>query len=85
MGHNYRFLIQPLNRGDSRFQLRVGMLDDRDAELVPAHRTAFAGRLHLEIAHPTVSDAQFELTGLLEWIETPRPGRDPQEPTRMRS
>ena len=49
-----------------RYQLRVGMTEDRDLECVPAYRTAFALRFALHESHATEYDAQLELSGLLE-------------------
>jgi hypothetical protein len=68
---NYRFRIQPLFGGiEPRFQLTVGMEEERDFEMIPAHRTAFAKQFPLQPAHPSQADVQLELTSLLEWLQT---------------
>lgn len=74
MANHYRFRIQQLRAGRApRFQLRVGLAGEPNFELVPVHRTAFAKKLPLEVAHPSQVDAQLELTALLEWLSA-RPG-----------
>ena len=51
-----------------RFQLRVGMKEDRDLECVPAYRTAFALRFPLKESHASEAEAQSELSALLELL-----------------
>lgn len=66
---NYRFRIQPLFGGAAPcFRLTVGMVDERDFELIPGHESAFAHRLPLKEFHSSEADVQFELTCLLEWL-----------------
>ena len=68
---NYRFRIQPLFGGiEPRFQLTVGMEEEKDFEMIPVHRTAFAQRFRLQQAHPSQADVQLELTSLLEWLHS---------------
>ena len=72
---NYRFRVQPLlGNAEPGFQLTVGMSEEKDSEMIPAHLSAFARRYALQRAHPTEAAVQLELTGLLEWLRT-RPGR----------
>ena len=67
METNYRFWIYARRFGSKlRYQLRVGMSEDRDMECVPAYRTAFAQRLPLHESHVTEAEAQLELSALLE-------------------
>ena len=67
---NYRFRIQPLFGGiEPRFQLTVGMEEEKDFEMIPVHRTAFAKQFPLLPAHPNQADVQLELTSLLEWLQ----------------
>jgi hypothetical protein len=67
---NYRFRIQPVLLGKVRhFQLRVGLVGDRDVECIPVHCSAFAQRLPLELAHPALADASLELSRLLAWLD----------------
>jgi hypothetical protein len=68
---NYRFRIQPLFGGtEPRFQLTVGMEEERDFEMIPAHRTAFAQQFPLQPMHTSQADVQLELTSLLEWLRS---------------
>jgi hypothetical protein len=70
---NYRFHIRPLvGAAAPCFQLAVGMVDERDFELIPAHRSAFAHHLSLKQSHPTEADVQIELRALLAWISARR-------------
>ena len=55
------------------------MLNDRDFEFVPLHRTAFAAHFMLLVAHETEADAQQELTGFLEWLEARQRGDRTQQ------
>ena len=72
---NYRFRVQPLDgTPEPRFQLAVGLAEEKDSEMIPAHLSAFAGRCELQPAHSTEAAVQLELTGLLEWLRT-RPSR----------
>ena len=69
MRHHYSFQIHRIKAGGGHhFQLRIGMDWGHVVEFVPAHRTAFAGRMELEAAHATEVDANLELNRLLEWI-----------------
>ena len=70
MRHNYRFQIYRIKAGKAHhFQLRIGMDWNEVGDFVPAHCSAFAGRLELEAEHPTEVNATLELSRLLEWIE----------------
>lgn len=70
MRHNYRFQIHRIKAGKGhRFQLKIGMDWGHVTEYIPAHRSAFAGRLELETEHPTEVNATLELSRLLEWID----------------
>lgn len=70
MFSNYRFRIQPLFGGAIPcFRLVIGMVDERDFEMIPAHRSAFAHRLPLKGFHPTEAEVQIELTCLLELLQ----------------
>jgi hypothetical protein len=70
---NYRFRIQPVLVGKVRqFQLRVGLQDDQACEFIPVHQSAFALSLPLEPVHSVESEAHFELTRVLAWLETRR-------------
>ena len=70
MRHHYRFQIHQTKAGTGHhFQLRIGMDWGYVTEFIPAHRSAFAGRLDLELAHATEVDASLELSRLLEWID----------------
>jgi len=72
---NYRFRVQPLlGNAEPGFQLTVGMSEEKDSEMIPAHLSAFARRYALQRTHPTEAAVQLELTGLIEWLRT-RPGR----------
>jgi hypothetical protein len=73
---SYRFRIQPLFGGAQPcFQLTIGMAGDRDFEMIPAHRSAFAWQIEIKEFHPTQADAQIELSTLLEWMHTHRSSR----------
>lgn len=66
---NYRFLIKRLSSPTRRrFQLRMGMDDEENVELVPVHTTAFAQQLPLEKDHAAEVDAHLELSAVLEWL-----------------
>gem|GEM_PF-3302885 len=70
MRHNYRFQIHRTKAGKGhQFQLKIGMDWGNATEFIPAHSSAFAGRLDLEDAHTTEVDASLELSRLLEWID----------------
>ena len=70
MSHHYRFQIHRIKAvSGHHFQLRIGMDWGHVTEFIPAHCSAFAGRLDLEHAHPTEVDANLELSRLLEWID----------------
>ena len=70
---NYRFHIRPLvGSAAPSYQLAVGMIGERDYELIPAHRTAFAHHLPLKSSHPTEADVQIELKALIEWLASRR-------------
>jgi hypothetical protein len=69
---NYRFHIRPLVGAVPCYQLTVGMIDERDIEMIPAHRTAFAHHLPLKQFHSSEADVQTELKALLEWISARR-------------
>ena len=70
MCHHYRFQIHRIKAGKGhRFQLKIGMDWNDAVEFIPAHRSAFAGRLEFEAEHPTEVDASMELSRLLEWID----------------
>lgn len=74
MHATYRFRIQPLfGRTEPCFQLTVGMAEDRDFELIPAHRAAFAQRFGLREFHSSQAEVQLELTSLLEWLAARSP------------
>ena len=73
MHANYRFHIRPLvGAAVPCFQLAVGMVDERDFELIPAHRSAFGHHLHLKSSHPTEADVQIELQALIDWLAARR-------------
>ena len=70
MQFNYRFRIQPLFGGvEPCFRLVIGMAEDRDFEMIPAHLSAFAHRLSLKEFHQTEAEVQIELTNLLHLLE----------------
>ncbi len=48
----------------------MALADEPNFEYVPVHRTAFAKKLSLEVAHPSPLEAQLELSNLLEWLNT---------------
>ncbi len=48
----------------------MGLTDEPNFEFVPVHRTAFAKKMLLEVAHPSPIEAQLELSNLLEWLNT---------------
>lgn len=79
---NYRFRVHQFGvKAPRRFQLRVGLDGDADAEFLPAHRTAFAEEVTLEPAHATEVEAHLELSGLLEWLGKRRPASAGRAPT----
>jgi hypothetical protein len=69
MHANYRFHIRPIvGTAVPCFQLVVGMAEERDVELIPAHRSAFGHHLALKQSHPTEADVQIELKALIDWL-----------------
>ena len=69
MHANYRFHIRPIvGTKAPSFQLAVGMVDERDVELIPAHRSAFGHQLPLKSSHPTEAEVQIELKALIDWL-----------------
>ena len=71
---SFQFHIQPVLLGvQPCFQLRIGLQGDPAADFIPAHRTAFAMHFQLQFAHPTEADANLELSGLLDWLDSRRP------------
>jgi hypothetical protein len=70
MRHHYRFQIQQIKAGKGHhFQLTIGMDWNEAGEFIPAHRSAFAGRLEFAAEHATEIDASMELGRLLVWID----------------
>jgi hypothetical protein len=54
------------------------MADEKDYEMIPAHRSAFARRLVLKESHSTEAEVQIELTCLLELLKNrSAPSRGP--------
>lgn len=67
----YRFSIRPITSGsDPGFELAVGMPEEKDEELVPINRTAFARRLAVQKFHRTEADVQAELQSVLDWLDS---------------
>jgi len=73
MHANYRFHIRPIvGTAVPSYQLVVGMVEERDVELIPAHRSAFGHQLSLKSSHPTEADVQVELKALIDWLAARR-------------
>lgn len=70
MTDSYCFAIRSITTAnDSGFQLVVGMAGEKDHELVPVNRTAFAQRLPLRGFHACEADVELELNCLREWLD----------------
>jgi hypothetical protein len=66
----YRFSILSVNVGEEKlFQIGVALADDSDAELIPAHQSAFAQIIPLKQACTTAAEAEMDLRLLTEWLE----------------
>lgn len=78
MHATYRFAIRSITTAnDTGFELLVGMPEEKDHELVPVNRTAFAQRLSLRAFHSSEAAVELELNALLEWLDA-RDGGSPQ-------
>ena len=70
---HYRFSIRPIfGQTGARFEVMVGMIEERDNELIPLHRTAFAERFRLRQTHGSEAEVQQELDNLIEWLASRR-------------